>query len=50
MAESETADVYDRVYEAERVEVFFKANGWRVVGDERSDPRSARQHLGRPGA
>ena len=32
MAESETADVYDRVYEAERVEVFFKANGWRVVG------------------
>ena len=33
MAESETADVYDRVYEAERVEVFFKANGWRVVGD-----------------
>ena len=33
MAESETADVYDRVYEAERVEVFFKANGWRVAGD-----------------
>ena len=33
MAESETADVYDRVYEAERVEVFFKANGWRVIGD-----------------
>ena len=32
MAESETADVYDRVYEAERVEVFFKSNGWRVVG------------------
>ena len=32
MAESETADVYDRVYDAERVEVFFKANGWRVVG------------------
>ena len=32
MAESETADVYDRVYEAERVEVFFKANGWRVIG------------------
>ena len=33
MAESETADVYDRVYEAERVEVFFKANGWRVIGE-----------------
>ena len=32
MAESETADVYDRVYEAKRVEVFFKSNGWRVVG------------------
>ena len=32
MAESGTADVYDRVYEAERVEVFFKSNGWRVVG------------------
>ena len=32
MAESETADVYDRVYDAERVEVFFKAGGWRVVG------------------
>ena len=33
MAESETADVYDRVYDADRVEVFFKANGWRVIGD-----------------
>lgn len=32
MAESGTADVYDRVYEADRVEVFFKSNGWRVVG------------------
>ena len=32
MAESETADVYDRVYAAERVEVFFKSSGWRVVG------------------
>ena len=32
MAESETADIYDRVYNAERVEVFFKANGWRVMG------------------
>ena len=32
MAESETADIYDRVYDAERVEVFFKANGWRVAG------------------
>ena len=32
MAESDTADVYDKVYAAERVEVFFKANGWRVMG------------------
>ena len=34
MAESDTADVYDRVYDAERVEVFFKANGWRVIGHQ----------------
>ena len=32
MAESDTADIYDKVYVAERVEVFFKANGWRVMG------------------
>lgn len=32
-AESETADVYDKVYVAERPELFFKALGWRVVGD-----------------
>lgn len=25
-------DVYARVYDAERPELFFKANGWRVVG------------------
>lgn len=34
MAESETADVYDKVYSAERVEVFFKSNGWRAAGHE----------------
>ena len=33
MAESDSADIYDRVYEAERCEVFFKAAGWRVAGD-----------------
>ncbi|HEY5700603.1 MAG TPA: fumarylacetoacetate hydrolase family protein, partial [Gammaproteobacteria bacterium] len=33
VAESETADLYDKVYAAERVEVFFKAIGWRVMGD-----------------
>lgn len=33
VAESDTADLYDKVYAAERVEVFFKAIGWRVMGD-----------------
>ncbi len=32
VTESSTADLYQRVYEAERVEVFFKAIGWRVMG------------------
>ena len=32
VTESSTADLYQRVYEAERVEVFFKAAGWRVMG------------------
>lgn len=31
-AESETGDIYTRVYTAERPELFFKASGWRVVG------------------
>ncbi len=31
-AESAVADVYERVYLAERPELFFKAPGWRVVG------------------
>jgi len=31
-AESTVADVYAKVYEAERPEIFFKANGWRVIG------------------
>jgi 2-dehydro-3-deoxy-D-arabinonate dehydratase len=31
-AESAVKDVYSRVYEAERPELFFKANGWRVAG------------------
>lgn len=33
VAESYTADLYQKVYEAERVEVFFKAIGWRVMGE-----------------
>ena len=32
-AESTAGDVYDKVYEAERPELFMKATGWRVVGD-----------------
>ena len=32
LVESGTKDIYDRVYDAERVELFFKAIGWRVVG------------------
>jgi 2-dehydro-3-deoxy-D-arabinonate dehydratase len=32
-AESATASVYDKVYDAARPELFFKATGWRVVGD-----------------
>lgn len=30
--ESQSKDLYQKVYEAQRVEVFFKANGWRVMG------------------
>ena len=33
-AESSTADVYDRVYAAQRPELFFKAIGWRAVGHQ----------------
>ncbi|MFZ4506800.1 MAG: fumarylacetoacetate hydrolase family protein [Fimbriimonas sp.] len=33
-AESTVADVYAKVYEAERPELFFKAAGWRTVGHE----------------
>lgn len=31
--ESATGDIYERVYDAERPELFFKAVGWRVAGD-----------------
>ncbi len=31
-AESATGDIYEKVYEAERPELFFKAAGWRAVG------------------
>ncbi len=32
VAESSAADLYQMVYDAERVEVFLKAIGWRVLG------------------
>lgn len=32
--ESTVKDVYERVYDAERPEVFFKAVGWRAVGHD----------------
>ena len=31
--ESTVADMYDRVYEAARPELFYKSAGWRVAGD-----------------
>jgi 2-dehydro-3-deoxy-D-arabinonate dehydratase len=31
-AESSVADMYQKVYEAERPEIFFKSLGWRVAG------------------
>lgn len=33
MSESDVADVYERVYDAARPEIFMKAIGWRVVGN-----------------
>ena len=32
--ESDVGDVYERVYDAERPEIFLKATGWRVVGPD----------------
>jgi len=32
--ESDIKDVYEKVYLAERPELFFKANGWRIVGHQ----------------
>lgn len=41
MEESATADVYSRVYDATRPELFFKAAAWRVVTD--GEPVSIRR-------
>lgn len=35
-SESKGSDFYDRVYDAERPELFIKAIGWRVVGPEQA--------------
>ncbi|MEZ4607922.1 MAG: fumarylacetoacetate hydrolase family protein [Deinococcales bacterium] len=35
-AESEVADVYERVYTAQRPEIFFKALGWRIKGHQQA--------------
>ena len=35
-AESTVRDLYSRVYDAERPELFFKSPGWRVAGHGRS--------------
>lgn len=34
MEESDVADVYERVYDAERPEIFFKSLGWRAKGTD----------------
>src|SRR5690606_31637438 len=34
--ESATGDIYEKVYDAERPEIFPKATGWRVSGPEES--------------
>ena len=36
MQESDTADVYDKVYDAERPELFFKCAGWRARASNQS--------------
>jgi 2-dehydro-3-deoxy-D-arabinonate dehydratase len=41
MDESTDPDIYDRVYEAERPELFFKSAAWRVVTD--GDPIGVRE-------
>jgi len=40
-AESRSANVYERVYDAQRPELFLKAVGWRVMGD--GEPLRIRQ-------
>lgn len=35
-AESDVSDVYERVYDAQRPEIFFKSIGWRVMGHKQA--------------
>ena len=49
-AESKVGDVYERVYNAERPELFFKSMGWRVSGQGKPIHIRARQPLERAGA
>ena len=46
--ESTVADMYDRVYEAARPELFFKSLGWRVVGNKLSIRIRADSHWNVP--
>lgn len=44
MEESEIPDLYGRVYDADRPEIFFKSSGWRVVPN--GDPIGIRKDSG----
>jgi 2-dehydro-3-deoxy-D-arabinonate dehydratase len=46
--ESTVADMYERVYEAARPELFFKSLGWRVVGNHRPIRLRADSHWNVP--
>ncbi|MFT5392660.1 MAG: 2-dehydro-3-deoxy-D-arabinonate dehydratase [Gammaproteobacteria bacterium] len=48
VAESDSGDVYERVYDAERVEIFFKATGWRVRGPDQAIRVRADSHWNVP--
>lgn len=48
LIESDTKDIYDKVYDAERVELFFKAIGWRVKGHGESVRIRADSHWNVP--
>ena len=45
-SESDTGDIYMKVYKAERPELFYKAMGWRVVAAWSSNSCPAGQYVG----